>query len=229
MQHTRMNVYLRGVNTMKMRYMYVFASHASPSRQIIDIWCPSIFVSYHRGYLRDKGKLYTRELIWPAIRELEDDLGIDVWTGMMTRPTAANIEILKESIAKSTVVVVLLSDAYINAPHCQREYLAAVRTGKFIVPVLLPFHTPPDGGPNCGWTGTRDARFGDWWRDADEVLNPTLRWQSCELWGELQPGQSFLISRGNHSSACRHVEATGIPTRAFPSTFRRYQTFSAWT
>lgn len=136
--------------------------------QVFDIWCPSIFVSYHKGY-KEKNKFYTQELISPLLREFEDDVGIEVWTGMMTRPTAANVEALKESIARCTVFVVFLSDAYINAPHCQREYLAAVRSGKFMVPVLLPPHANPDGGPDCGWNGPRDARFGDWWRDADEV------------------------------------------------------------
>jgi hypothetical protein len=141
--------------------------------QVLDIWCPSIFVSYHRGY-KDKNGFYTQELVAPLLDEFEDDVGIDVWSGTLARPTAANVEALKEAIARCTVFVVFLSDAYINAPHCQREFLAAVRSGKFVVPVLLPPHANPDGGPDCGWKGPRDVRFGDWWRDADEVIASLL-------------------------------------------------------
>jgi len=187
---------------------------------VLDIWCPSIFVSYHRGY-KDKNGFYTQELVAPLLDEFEDDVGIDVWSGTLARPTAANVEALKEAIARCTVFVVFLSDAYINAPHCQREFLAAVRSGKFVVPVLLPPHANPDGGPDCGWKGPRDVRFGDWWRDADEVI-ASLPLPFCHFSAPairvLVPSRSRISLTLSYSMYRRVAGATETQTPAFPST-----------
>jgi hypothetical protein len=88
-----------------------------------------------------------------------------------------------EGIKKATVVVIFLSDAYVNSPNCQREYLHAVRNSKFIVPVLVPpdndsrFSDPADPQycANSGWTGEYDAdnHRRHWWRHIFKVIRRT--------------------------------------------------------
>ena len=119
--------------------------------------------------MKEKGKFYVKDLISPLLQEVKGELGIDLWAGLETRVTPTNIDLIKESISKSMVVIVFLSDSYVNYGQCQREFLAAVRAGKYIIPVLLPMHKPPDGGVNCGWSGIQKAAPADWWQHADEV------------------------------------------------------------
>ena len=173
---------------------------------VIDVIKPQVFFSYNWGSkitlpdgrefpwgtqafvipLRNRVELSTELLIW-----------LDVGGGMNLGQS--HINLMEEGIKKATVVVIFLSDAYVNSPNCQREFLHSLRNHKYIVPVLLPpeERLPDDPRsdvknidryvPNSGWTGHYDANAHNkfWFQHIYSVIRknsdgyggiPTLRY-----------------------------------------------------
>jgi hypothetical protein len=168
---------------------------------IVDLISPQVFFSYNWG--RKIGNEFSTQQIVVPLRdrvELKTDLLIwlDVGGGM---GVGDNHKVaMYDGIKKATVVVIFLSDAYVNSPNCQREFLHSVRNSKYIVPVLVPPETREEGDassdprssdfrPNSGWTGKYNPEEtltggNKWWwhhvfevikRDAVGSLGPTLK------------------------------------------------------
>jgi len=156
--------------------------------RIVDLVAPQVFFSYNWGKQKQNGAWSTQEYITPLRRRMELQADLLVWQdvcGGMGFGDNHKVEML-EGIKKATVVVIFLSDAYVNSPNCQREYLHAVRNSKFIVPVLVPpdnddrCSDPADPqywkiGANSGWTGEYDANNHrrHWWQHIFKVIRRT--------------------------------------------------------
>ena len=152
--------------------------------RIVDLVAPQVFFSYNWGKQKN-GAWSTQVYITPLRRRMELQADLLVWQdvcGGMGFGDNHKVEML-EGIKKATVVVIFLSDAYVNSPNCQREYLHAVRNSKFIIPVLVPpdndsrFSDPADPQycANSGWTGEYDAdnHRRHWWRHIFKVIRRT--------------------------------------------------------
>ena len=141
---------------------------------IIELIKPQVFFSYNWGSaitLPDGRKgLSTQAHVIPLRNRVELSTDLLVWldVGGGMQYGQNHINLMAEGIKNSVVVVIFLSDAYVNSPNCQREYLHSVRNCKYIVPVLLPpeERSPNDPKsdvnniseyvPNSGWTGKYD-------------------------------------------------------------------------
>jgi len=135
--------------------------------RILNVLNPDIFVSYCWGLERK-----SQQFITPMVKriELETDLvcffdihgGLTVGRDMLSD--------MLRGVELSTVFIVFLSDLYVRSINCLREYLSAVMSYKYIVPVLLPDFGTRDG-VSSGWTGrysTHDEET-SWWRHAEEL------------------------------------------------------------
>ena len=160
--------------------------------RIVDLVAPQVFFSYNWGRRRQSedgiAQWSTQAYVSPLRRRVELETDLLVWQdvcGGMGYGDNHKVEML-EGIRKATVVVIFLSDAYVNSPNCQREYLNTVRNSKFIVPVLLPTELRPDDDPssdpandqytpNAGWSGKYDANRHTqyWWHHILKVIRKT--------------------------------------------------------
>jgi hypothetical protein len=161
---------------------------------ISDLISPQVFFSYNWGMTTDDINYSTQGFVVPLRDRIEFGTDLLIWLdiggGMGTGDN--HMVAMFDGIKKATVVVIFLSDAYVNSANCQREFLHAVRNSKYIVPVLIP----PDSGtvgkdhssdptcsppfkyvPNSGWTGSYDAhkplddevnKF--WWHHVFDVV-----------------------------------------------------------
>lgn len=150
------------------------AAGRNPTIRVLDIVAPEVFVSYNWGVSTvgsDGAKKYSTQTIVKPLRhrlELEDDLvcWLDVGGGM---GAGQNLKVeMAEGVRKCTVVVVFLSDAYVNSNNCKREIEHTLSMGKYIVPVLLPDRGELPNGISSGWTGA-GPEASDWWTHAHRV------------------------------------------------------------
>jgi hypothetical protein len=99
--------------------------------------------------------------------------------------------------------MLFLSDAYCSTAVCVREYLAATRSAKVIIPILLqdkgPIH---QGGPASGWSGA-GGEDKEWWRHADacsSCLDPdtskSFTWSALSLFTPID-----LRTKSTHDSS----------------------------
>eukprot|EP00961_Rhodomonas_salina_P034375 463240-Rhodomonas_salina.2 len=128
--------------------------------RILDIIAPEVFLSYNWGVVQDDGRggreYSTQAIVKPLQQRLEQDEDVVCWFdvgGGMGAGQNLKAE-MEEGIRKCTVVVVFLSDAYVNSDNCKREFDHAVRMCKFLIPVLVPAARGGDTRfGSAGWTG----------------------------------------------------------------------------
>ena len=97
-----------------------------------------VFVSYSRA---DKDK------VLPLVKNLEKSVGTKFWIDLDgIESTAQFLNVIRQAIKDSQVVLFMLSDNSINGEWTQREIMFAKECGKRVVPVIL------DGGGLRDWT-----------------------------------------------------------------------------
>ena len=97
-----------------------------------------VFVSYSRA---DKDK------VLPLVKNLEKSVGTKFWIDLEgIESTAQFLNVIRQAIKDSQVVLFMLSDNSINGEWTQREIMFAKECGKRVVPVIL------DGGGLRDWT-----------------------------------------------------------------------------
>ena len=97
-----------------------------------------VFVSYSRA---DKDK------VLPLVKSLEKSIGTKFWIDLEgIESTAQFLNVIRQAIKDSQVVLFMLSDNSINGEWTQREIMFAKECGKRVVPVIL------DGGGLRDWT-----------------------------------------------------------------------------
>ena len=97
-----------------------------------------VFVSYSRA---DKDKVF------PLVKTLEKGVGAKFWIDLEgIESTAQFLNVIRQAIKDSQVVLFMLSDNSINGEWTQREVMFAKECGKRVVPVIL------DGGDLRDWT-----------------------------------------------------------------------------
>jgi len=125
--------------------------------RILDIVVPEVFLSYNWGEKDAATGTYSTQEIVRSVRfPIEDGADVVTWFdvgGGMGAGQSAAAE-MEQGVAKSTVVIIFLSDAYCSSGNCMREFLHTVRHSKYIIPVLVP-----------GWTGA-GAEDTTWWLHA---------------------------------------------------------------
>jgi hypothetical protein len=151
--------------------------------QIVDLIAAQVFFSYNWGKEvvhkdavgKETTEYSTQSFVVPLCNRVELNTDLLVWLdvrGGMGVGENHKLEML-DGIQKAIVVVIFLSDAYVNSKNCQREFLNAMRASKYIIPVLVPpdrSHTPANGYPNSGWTGRYEENDKYWWRHIYDVI-----------------------------------------------------------
>ena len=135
--------------------------------RILDILAPEAFLSYNWGvHDAAAGTFSTQEIVRSLRFAIEDGADVVTWFdvgGGMGAGQSVAAE-MEQGVAKSTVVIIFLSDAYCKSGNCVREFLHTVRHSKYIIPVLVPDKGPTRMGAS-GWTGP-GAEDAEWWRHA---------------------------------------------------------------
>lgn len=143
--------------------------------KIFDIFSPEVFLSYNLGNYDRSRSFYTTNEVAKRLRttlEREVDVACWIdeskernnWKGTGAMQDEARYQALRIGVERSAVVILLLSDAYVNTDSCKREYCAAINSQKVIIPVLLSRGEPADNGYNSGWTGPISSD--NWWHHA---------------------------------------------------------------
>ena len=178
----------------------------SGSSRIMDVVPPEVLGSYNWGIRLDNGKFSTQELVVSMLRELEfrTDLisWVDVAGGM-----GAGQDLFKEmltGITHANVLLIFLSDAYINSPICQREFILASNLCKYMIPLLVPSHGDVQVDPSDGWTGN-GAEDPHWWHHAVRVCKSNHDPDDCNrrinwsILGLYTPIKLFRVKEQNFS------------------------------
>jgi hypothetical protein len=80
---------------------------------------------------------------------------------------------MRDGVAGCKVVILMISDAFCNSINCHREFLHMVRSGKYIIPLLVPDHgkvnTNVGGKQSSGWTGEFVDGDENWWKHAETI------------------------------------------------------------
>mmetsp|Transcript_37236 Transcript_37236/g.99101 ORF Transcript_37236/g.99101 Transcript_37236/m.99101 type:complete len:1895 (+) Transcript_37236:92-5776(+) len=195
----------------RQRVGMVKCSVCGESSRVMDVVPPEVFGSYNWGAKKPNGEYSTQEMVVKLLRDVEfhTDLvcWIDVEGGM-----GAGQDLIKEmlhGIIKSNVVVVFLSDAYVNSPNCKREFALACRFCKYLVPVLVPESASHVFGSNVGWTG-RGAEDPQWWEHAERICqdpthpdDPSARidWSILAMYKPIQ----FPVLEGDYGESLNQV------------------------
>jgi len=156
--------------------------------RILDIVVPQVFFSYNWGKkqtLEDGSDEYsTQKSVTPLRSRIELGTNLLVWLdiGGGMGFGESHTDAMCDGISKATVVVIFLSDAYVNSHNCQREFLHAVRKSKYIVPVLIAPERPDIDDPSSdsrskqhhldsGWTGAYPVDPNkNWWHHILKVI-----------------------------------------------------------
>jgi len=146
--------------------------------RVLDILPPHVYISFHEGVqemIGVKTVLSTQELVKSMHADIQRLSDLICWfeAGRMTlsmsareqEGTQTGVE-MHACAMMSPVMILFLSDAFCASDVCVREYLHATRSGKLIIPVLVPDKGPVfDGGPASGWTGA-GGHEKTWWQHA---------------------------------------------------------------
>lgn len=111
----------------------------------------------------------------------------NTWKGNGATTDVSKWHAVKNGVERSAVVILLLSDAYVNTDSCKREFVAAVNSQKVLIPVLLSRGEAADNGYNEGWTGNVGSDH--WWHHAQ---------QTCVVNRDPDTGQQFSWSALSH-------------------------------
>lgn len=80
---------------------------------------------------------------------------------------------MRDGVAGCKVVILMISDAFCNSINCHREFSHTVRSGKYIIPVLVPdrglVNTNVGGQQRSGWTGAFVDGDENWWKHAETI------------------------------------------------------------
>ena len=197
------------------------------SIRILDIVVPEVFFSYNWGVLdAAAGTFSTQEIVRLLRFVIENGADVVTWFdvgGGMGAGQSVGAE-MEQGVAKSTVVIIFLSDAYCNSGNCVREFLHTVRHGKYVIPVLVPDKGPTRTGPS-GWTGP-GAGDAAWWRHADtcsDCKDPDsgapFSWSEL---GRFTPVDLRVADAGDAEGAARALEAAEVEiVRRIQSRFHR--------
>ena len=100
----------------------------------------------------------------------------DVNCFVLSGPNAPKSLVVTNNV-RSLVVIVFLSDEYIKDQLSRRDFTAALRSPKHVIPVLLP-GMMTDG--SFGWTGARDHEY---WKEATKISED---WKHLSLFSALE-------------------------------------------
>jgi len=162
---------------------------------------PEVFISYQWGDHVMKGNrstYSTQETVkeYRKVIELHTDVlcWLDCEGGM--RVGEGHVRAMKEGIEKAQVVLMFLSDDYVNSRNCRLEFMHIKEQNKFVIPLLCN----SDGTQGSKWKGMKrdawretvrsgraargekeqDSKKEDedkdwqafWWRHAEEIESP---------------------------------------------------------
>ena len=139
--------------------------------RVMDILHPQIFTSYNWGYQK-----CTQDLIKPIIKKIEMETDLLCWFDVSGGMGAGQDHLaeMQAGIEQCAVVIVFLSDSYVNSLNCKREFSCAVHNRKYIIPILVPaLASDPSEDYSSGWTGSSISQdheqSSDWWMHAVRV------------------------------------------------------------
>ena len=131
-------LYLANVNCVDAKNKYQLEKLSKEITEWIKTNKKQVFVSYSRA---DKDKVF------PLVKTLEKGVGTKFWIDLEgIESTAQFLNVIRQAIKDSQVVLFMLSDNSINGEWTQREIMFAKECGKRVVPVIL------DGGGLRDWT-----------------------------------------------------------------------------
>jgi len=139
--------------------------------RILDIITPETFISYQWGIFDKAIQTHATQAFVKRVKDfIEETAEIVVWMDIAGGMGAGqNLQAeMQDGIRKSTVVVLMLSDSYVNSNNCKREFLLACRHSKFLVPVLLP-DLGAVRGVSSGWSGPATVEDSSWWEHIKTV------------------------------------------------------------
>ena len=204
----------------------VFCPICCLSIRILDIVVPEVFLSYNWGFYDEAARTHsTQELVRSMRFAIEDGADVVTWFdvgGGMGAGQSVGAE-MEQGVAKSTVVIMFLSDAYCSSGNCVREFLHTVRHSKYIIPVLVPDKGRTRTGPS-GWTGP-GAEDKEWWQHAascsdckDPDNGAPFSWSAL---GQFAPVDLRVVGAGAAEEA-RALEAAVVEiVRRVQSRFHR--------
>ena len=115
---------------------------------------PHVFISYQKfasTFHQLASVSSTQHLVASIASQLAQSSGLILFyeadKGSQTKSSDASAPHVHPALAPSRVFVLFLSDAYVSAEECVREYLSAIRGARYVIPVLAPDYGPIfDGG-----------------------------------------------------------------------------------
>ena len=141
------------------------AKHGRPHIRVLDIISPEVFLSYNWGHKVDD-RWSTQEIVKRFRRHIEDASDCLCWLDVEGGMSAGDelVTKMRDGVKNSHVVIIFLSDLYVNSTNCKRELVAALQDSKFIIPVLVP---PGEGeAKSAGWGGGPSVPGRPWWHHA---------------------------------------------------------------
>mmetsp|Transcript_69115 Transcript_69115/g.144098 ORF Transcript_69115/g.144098 Transcript_69115/m.144098 type:complete len:662 (-) Transcript_69115:402-2387(-) len=154
------------------------------SVRILDIVSPEVFISYNWGVksVVDGTVVWSsHSIVKPLRRRLDVEDEVVCWLdvgGGMGAGQDLKAEMI-EGVRKSTVVLIFLSDLYVNSGNCKIELEHSIAMGKYIIPVLLPCRGKING-ISSGWTGPGPENRG-WWMHASSICHDNLHPETGKL------------------------------------------------
>ena len=124
-----------------------------------------IFLSYNWGNDLSTQKI-ARPLCERILEVTEMPYWLDIDGGMGFGDEL--VTEMREGVAACEIVVLMISDAFVNSDNCLREFIHMCNHHKYIIPILVPNFGPTRCGPS-GWTGVYEAGDEDWWKHAERI------------------------------------------------------------
>ena len=149
----------------KHREATVVCSVCSGASSVMDVAPPEVFYSYNWGQRQIDGTYSNQERVRPLVTAVEYLADVYCWfdVGGGMGFGQDQLQEMKQGVILAKVVVIFLSDAYVNSPNCQREYIHASRLNKHLIPILVPNEgTEWKPGVSFGWSGP-GPEDPDWW------------------------------------------------------------------
>lgn len=129
-----------------------------------DVVVPDVYLSFHWGVLNKQTSTHSTQMLVASLQQaIEQRADVSTWYDVGSDPS----DEMNLGVSKSIVVIIFLSDAYCGSKRCIAEYLQAVHTSRYLIPVLVPGKDAGDDGGKigAGWTGP-GAEDKDWWHHA---------------------------------------------------------------
>ncbi|EKX32844.1 hypothetical protein GUITHDRAFT_175538 [Guillardia theta CCMP2712] len=107
----------------------------NPNIRVLDIMPPSVFCSYNWGY-----ENRTQQLVRSFVKQVELSTRVFCWLDIAGGIGGGqdHLQAMQEGVRRAKIFLLFLTDQYCKSINCKFEFCQAVKTGKYIIPVLLP-------------------------------------------------------------------------------------------